>query len=917
MQRSKFVLQCEYLTEAIFILLMLFRLNNKDDTLEITQYPSLAIENNLDNPNYTCTQMKVFQEQITCLVQAALLLLALANFGTMVAAADNCATVDLGDDGETTCLVDRGEIGPIKVIVHGTKNDPFWQQVRAGMEQTASDMNVALDMVLYDDNDPNFDESTMALTMVNEIQNVFNNYNAPRPSALIVSLPGDSRIEEELLKYKRNKIPIFGVNAIGGEDISFLQGTVSMDENQAGKVAGDQIRDLLQARDNGNDKITGLYINHRPDVNLMAERYNALREETEDVVESWKMVYLEKSTTDEEFMGFFEGCKDVVIVLAGGSGIADEVVAAMNANGCNIEDGHILGSFDTSTPLIYDAMDQGVIDFAISQQPHLQGSNSVLMAAMYATTGQKLSGSSVLHTGPILVSPDTESFPAKDQQVCEMEGFPVCSSDATVDSSSGQCSCTERSEIAIAVITHDQSSIFWDTVFSGISQAASDFGVSIMKNRFKNATPPVNNRQRLFGESRASRLKHTFDINEACSSEYTNGLIVSLPDVSMVDSLAGCASRGIPYLAINAAAGIEADLQGDTPAPLIPYVGQKDYESGLEAGKRLVDAGVKKGWCLVHTNFDTINERCRGMEDAFAQNDETEYMGLIHVFGNEDVSLYKTFVEDTIRQEVGDDNWSGLGVGVLSTGKNQIPGLLGLIEDHPEILAGTFDLDSTLPMPDQIVFSIDQNAYMEGYLSVATMVWSITTSETSITPILETGPNFVQPSNLSNYDEQQNCRDKKVQFCGIKPEISLNQEEDNTEIEGERYVEQPLQLSGKCNQLGRKCNVCEGDCNDDTDCGEGLVCYVRDSKTKGQDDPVPGCNTNPIEWTSKDFCVDSRLYQCKDQDWIEVAVGSFSISRTCAYVADDLMRCKEFGRFCRETCGYCRSSHVGQVDTNY
>merc|ERR1719162_2531788 len=101
------------------------------------------------------------------------------------------------------------------------------------------------------------------------------------------------------------------------------------------------------------------------------------------------MVYHEKGTPGEEFAALFEGCKDTVIQLAGGSGTIDAVLSALVANGCNIEDDHIVGTFDPSSPLIYDAMAEGTIKFAVSQQPYLQGSNAVLMAAMYATTGQK------------------------------------------------------------------------------------------------------------------------------------------------------------------------------------------------------------------------------------------------------------------------------------------------------------------------------------------------------------------------------------------------------------------------------------------------------------------------------------------------------------------------------------------------
>ena len=96
-----------------------------------------------------------------------------------------------------------------------------------------------------------------------------------------------------------------------------------------------------------------------------------------------------------------------------------------------------------------------------------------------------------------------------------------------------------------------------------------------------------------------------------------------------------------------------------------------------------------------------------------------------------------------------------------------------------------------------------------------------------------------------------------------------------------------------------------------------MVCFVRDSKTRSQDIQVPGCSTNPTEFTAKDFCVDASIYQCKDEESFPVKVGTFSVLRTCGYVQDDIKRCSEYGRYCRATCGYCRSNpHDGTMTDN-
>lgn len=97
-----------------------------------------------------------------------------------------------------------------------------------------------------------------------------------------------------------------------------------------------------------------------------------------------------------------------------------------------------------------------------------------------------------------------------------------------------------------------------------------------------------------------------------------------------------------------------------------------------------------------------------------------------------------------------------------------------------------------------------------------------------------------------------------------------------------------------------------GDCDDDSNCAEGLVCFVRDSKTLGAYQDVPGCSTNPVEFNAKDFCVDAAVYTCKDEEPFHLRSSDGQGLETCEFVAKDLSRCTMYGIYCRETCGYCR-----------
>ena len=54
--------------------------------------------------------------------------------------------------------------------------------------------------------------------------------------------------------------------------------------------------------------------------------------------------------------------------------------------------------------------------------------------------------------------------------------------------------------------------------------------------------------------------------------------------------------------------------------------------------------------------------------------------------------------------------------------------------------------------------------------------------------------------------------------------------------------------------LNGGCPVCEGDCDRDSDCGDGLRCFQRDGYTQ-----VPGCKgTGKHDW---DYCVNEEFWQ--------------------------------------------------------
>ncbi|KAL3936754.1 MAG: hypothetical protein SGARI_002418, partial [Bacillariaceae sp.] len=463
--------------------------------------------------------------------------------------------------------IDRSQYR-IRAIVHGRQQDPFWQDMQHSMKQTAKNMGIDFRMDLYE-----HDAVDISRRMATDIRNTAV---LEQPHALIVSIPGDSLVERALESISE-KVPIFVVNAmvpfplmgssaIGSEErissnerFPAVHAATYMNETDAAARIALQLEDLMQNLDSDvheEDKLPGVFISHESGIPLLTHRYNELSKATKNTVD-WEMVDITGSFDDyqTELTELFDGCNYTVVQLAG-TVAAEATLNALFGNGCDEEDTMIVGTYDTS-PLVIDAIASGTIHFAISQQPRFQGSMSVMLASLYATTGQTLTSSRALFSRPSLIT--AENLPFDDQNKLR-----------------------DKSKLNIKVLTHDLvTDPFWETVYSGLRQAASDFDVNLVTHRFKSAVS---------GRGEVS-LERSFSVREACRAADIDGLIVSLPHDGMVDALSVCYARGIPVVAINAA-------PEDAIAPSLPYVGQQDYQSGFEAGMVLIENGSSNGYCL-------------------------------------------------------------------------------------------------------------------------------------------------------------------------------------------------------------------------------------------------------------------------------------------------------------------------------
>jgi simple sugar transport system substrate-binding protein len=267
------------------------------------------------------------------------------------------------------------------------------------------------------------------------------------------------------------------------------------------------------------------------------------------------------------------------------------------------------------------------------------------------------------------------------------------------------------SGVRIAVVTHGPaSSRFWAIIRNGVDSAARRLDVLV---DYK--SPDVYSLERM-----------TQLIDQAIATK-PDGLVVSIPEPGLSPAIRRAVKAGIPVVSINSGSNLFKYLG------VLAHVGQVEDRAGLEAGRRLAEAGVRRALCINQQVGNTgLDARCRGLARAMR-----EAGGVARVVPIDDESPAAAGQISRAAQAFGAD-------GALATNSNG-----GLIASKavPALKLGTFDLGPDVLKAveaGRIGFAVDQQAYLQGYLPIEMLTlrarYGIFPSEGDV---VATGPHFV------------------------------------------------------------------------------------------------------------------------------------------------------------------------------
>lgn len=274
-----------------------------------------------------------------------------------------------------------------------------------------------------------------------------------------------------------------------------------------------------------------------------------------------------------------------------------------------------------------------------------------------------------------------------------------------------------------AVITHaSPGDAFWDRVKAGAEQAGDDYGVSV---EYSNDPDPAKQSQLI----------------DAAVADDVDGIVVSManPD-GLQSSVEAAVSAGVPVITINSGLDQSAEFGA------ITHVGQSETIAGAAVGTRLKDEGLTKGICVIQEAGNVgLEERCESAAESFGGEMEN-----VQVDGTDDNAVTAT-ITSALQADPDIDAVLTLG------GQQALAAVAAVSQANSSAKVATFDLSEdvlTDIMDGEIVFAVDQQPYVQGYLGVTGLYLKSTNgNDIGGGQPINSGPAFVTEENAEQVEQ--------------------------------------------------------------------------------------------------------------------------------------------------------------------
>jgi simple sugar transport system substrate-binding protein len=275
----------------------------------------------------------------------------------------------------------------VQMITHGAPGDTFWDIIRKGAEAAAAKDNVKFQ---YSSDPDSGKQATLIQSAIDA-----------KVDGIAVTLPDPPAIAPAVKKAIDAGIPVVAFDAgIGAYKDSGALSYFGSDESLAGETAG------KRASDEGFKNLLCV-IQFQGQVQLEA-RCDGVKK---TFTGNWSKIYVNGSdlpSVKSTIGAKLAQDKSIDFIVTLGAPIALAAIDAIKESSSKAK----LGTFDFN-PQIPPKITSGELQFAIDQQPYLQGYMSVDSLWLYKNNGNVLGGGLPTLTGPFLVDKSNIEFIGK------------------------------------------------------------------------------------------------------------------------------------------------------------------------------------------------------------------------------------------------------------------------------------------------------------------------------------------------------------------------------------------------------------------------------------------------------------------------------------------------------------------------
>ncbi len=276
---------------------------------------------------------------------------------------------------------------------------------------------------------------------------------------------------------------------------------------------------------------------------------------------------------------------------------------------------------------------------------------------------------------------------------------------------------TQSQDVTIAVLTHGDGGVFWSVFQKGAEKAGKDLGINVK-----------------YVGSNNTGTAQSDSINQAVSDK-VQGIAVSLADPAAVkDAVAAAVAAGIPVVTTNSGSNLYKEFGAFT------HIGQDEFTAGAGAGEKFNEAGAKSLLCVKQEQTNTgLDARCDGAKSTFKGT-----FDVITTSGDAS-GKQQADVKAALDSRADVDAVFGTGP-VVAHDSAAAAKELGRT-----VTVGGVDLSTDI-LKDisagDVAFTIDQQQYLQGYVSVLALYLNATNKNTLGGGLpINTGPGFVTKDN--------------------------------------------------------------------------------------------------------------------------------------------------------------------------